>query len=217
MTPRWLALSVVVAFLFAVLGIAHTLWATRRFGSRRPLAPAVGGEDAGIRYALFAGMMPWAKESARKHVPTFLAGVVYHMGIAAGFIVLLAVLTSYNAAEPVRSILFSCLVGGAVAGAGLLVKRQATYALRAISTPDDYMANGLVTAFVIAAAATLRAGQFAVPFLAIAVLLLLYVPLGKIRHCALFFVSRITFGRFFGRRGVLPRPAAPIGDSRAGR
>ncbi len=112
--------------------------------------------------------------------------------------------------------LFWCLVGGAVAGAGLLVKRPATFALRAISTPDDYVANVLVTAFVIAAAATVRTGKFAVPFLAIAVLLLLYVPLGKIRHCALFFVSRITFGRFFGRRGVLARPAAHVGDSHAG-
>jgi hypothetical protein len=33
-----------------------------------------------------------------------------------------------------------------------------------------------------------------------------YVPLGKIRHCLYFFFSRIFFGKFFGRRGVLPHP-----------
>ncbi len=36
-----------------------------------------------------------------------------------------------------------------------------------------------------------------------AILLLLYVPLGKIYHMLLFFVSRALFGLQFGRRGVL--------------
>jgi hypothetical protein len=36
----------------------------------------------------------------------------------------------------------------------------------------------------------------------------LYIPLGKIRHCVFFFYTRILFGAFFGRRGVLPNRVA---------
>ena len=37
----------------------------------------------------------------------------------------------------------------------------------------------------------------------ITIVVLLYVPVGKIRHCFFFFYSRILFGMFFGRRKVL--------------
>jgi hypothetical protein len=217
MFPRWLAVLVVVAAWFALAGLWHTVWATRRFGQRRPLAPPTGSELEGIQYALFAGMMPWAKESARRHLPTFAAGVMYHVGIAAGFLVLVATLLSQHLGAMATTTLFTLSVVGAAAGAGLLVKRQATFALRAISTPDDFVANSLVTAFLIAAATTLKVPRFAALFLVIATLLLVYMPLGKIRHCVLFFVSRITFGRFFGRRGVLPHRTAEVGDSHVGR
>jgi hypothetical protein len=37
-----------------------------------------------------------------------------------------------------------------------------------------------------------------------AVLLLVYAPLGKIRHCLFFFSTRSQLGAFFGRRGTYP-------------
>jgi hypothetical protein len=43
--------------------------------------------------------------------------------------------------------------------------------------------------------------------MAAAIVLLLYVPLGKIRHCLFFFATRYHTGIYFGRRGTLP-PAA---------
>ena len=37
-----------------------------------------------------------------------------------------------------------------------------------------------------------------------AMVLLCYAPLGKIRHCLFFFLSRYHLGRHFGRRGTFP-------------
>jgi hypothetical protein len=105
---------------------------------------------------------------------------------------------------------------GAVAGIGLLVKRATTLVLRAISTPDDVISNGLVTLFLILAAVTIRVPSAGTGFLIVGAVLFLYIPLGKIRHCLLFFSSRISFGRFFGRRGVLPHDASQAEESHVG-
>ena len=38
----------------------------------------------------------------------------------------------------------------------------------------------------------------------VAMLLLAYAPLGKIRHCLFFFIARGHLGRHYGRRGTFP-------------
>jgi hypothetical protein len=217
MTPFWLRALVVAAGLFAAGGLTTTILATRRFRPRQPLAPPEGSEWQGVQYALFAGMMPWAKESARRHLPTYFTGITYHVGIAAGLLTLVTTLLSSEATGIAKIVLSVLTILGAAAGIGLLAKRAVTPALRAISTPDDVISNGLVTLFLVAAASTLWTPQFAIVFLVIATVLLVYMPVGKIRHCFLFFVSRITFGRFFGRRRVLPHPAVEPGESHVGR
>ena len=47
-------------------------------------------------------------------------------------------------------------------------------------------------------------------WLAEAVLLLVYAPLGKIRHCLFFFTTRYQLGAFFGRRGTFPPAGASM-------
>ena len=161
-------------------------------------------------------MMPWAKESARQHLLTYFTGIIYHLGIACGFVVLVAATLSWQFTDTLKVTLLILTLLGAVAGIGLLVKRAVTSSLRAISTPDDVISNGLVTIFLIAAATTLWVPMATYAFLIITILLLVYIPLGKIRHCFLFFCSRITFGRFFGRRGVLPRQTLNAKDLNVG-
>ena len=204
MAPRWLSYVVIAAAAFAVCGLLYTLRISREFAPRRNFAPAKGSERAGIRYALFAGMMPWAKESASQHLLTYFTGILYHFGIAAAFIVLIATLVSYEVSGSAVTVLIAVTLVGAVAGIGLLVKREVNRTLRSISTPDDFLSNGLVTIFLVVAAATLWKPEFSAAFLIIATMLFLYIPAGKIRHCLLFFSSRVTFGSFFGRRDVLP-------------
>jgi hypothetical protein len=215
--PNWLTLLVIAAAMIAVAGLLITIRTAMKFGQRRNFAPATGSEGRGIRYALFTGMMPWAKESARQHLPTYFVGIIYHLGIASGFLVLLATLLSIPLSDSESALFIVFTTVGAAAGLALLVKRAVTPSLRAISTPDDVLSNGLVTIFLIAAAATLRTPQLTTVFLLISVMLFLYIPLGKIRHCFLFFCSRISFGRFFGRRGVLPQPTVEVEDSHVGR
>jgi hypothetical protein len=42
--------------------------------------------------------------------------------------------------------------------------------------------------------------------------LLLYAPLGKLRHVVFLLASRRWSGAYFGRRGVRPNPKAPGTD-----
>ncbi|MDM7914702.1 MAG: hypothetical protein QUU85_05470, partial [Candidatus Eisenbacteria bacterium] len=96
------------------------------------------------------------------------------------------------------------LAAGLAGGVFLLVKRIARPPMRRLSHPDDYIANGLTTGFVALAFARTLCPAAEVPWLGLAMLLFLYVPIGKIRHCFFFFATRIHAGTFFGRRGVLP-------------
>ncbi len=217
MIAFWLILLLIAAALFAVFGLIFTIATSLKFGHRSELAPSSGSQWRGTQYALFAGMMPWAKESARQHLLTYFTGIIYHLGIACGFVILVATMLSWQFSETLEITLMVLTLAGAVAGIGLLVKRAVTLSLRAISTPDDVVSNGLVTIFLIAAAVTLWIPQITVAFLIITILLLVYIPLGKIRHCFLFFCSRITFGRFFGRRGVLPHQTLSAKDTNVGR
>jgi hypothetical protein len=78
--------------------------------------------------------------------------------------------------------------------------------LRGLSTPDDHFAVWLLTVFMVAAALAVWNVTFLIPFYIISAIMLVYLPMGKIRHCLYFFFSRIFFGKFFGRRAVFPHP-----------
>ena len=52
--------------------------------SRRDLSPAKGSPWTGMVYAFTLGMAPWAKESTRRHMLSYLRGVAFHIGIFAG-------------------------------------------------------------------------------------------------------------------------------------
>jgi len=179
---------------------------TLTFGRRRLHSQARGNRAGGVAYAFGRGMMPWEKESARKHLPTYAAGMIYHAGIFAAILYALLLAASVSPDGAVLAVFRALMAAGFAFGAGLLLKRILKPAMRYLSCPDDYLSNVLVDLFVLSGllASFLRA---AVPvFFALAVLTFLYMPLGKIRHCFFFFYSRILFGSYFGRRGVLPHP-----------
>jgi uncharacterized membrane protein YphA (DoxX/SURF4 family) len=77
--------------------------------------------------------------------------------------------------------------------------------LRELSNPDDYISNILVTAFQILMGLALAFGSKFTPCLFLAAgLLLLYIPLGKLKHLLYFFAARWQLGLFYGSRGVWP-------------
>ena len=176
------------------------------FGRRVLLARAAGDPAAGVRYAFTKAMLPQAKESVRMHLPSYAAGMVFHLGTFVAFG--LVALTLARIGLPRRS----CGSGGSprwpapLGGLALLAKRALTPHLRGLSTPDDFVANLLTTSFVVLAGAASLHPPLQAAWLVAAAVLLVYVPIGKIRHCFFFFSSRAYLGAFFGYRGTFPSP-----------
>jgi nitrate reductase gamma subunit len=145
-------------------------------------------------------MAPQAKESVRMNPLSYLAGVLYHGGVFAAFALLGLRLGNFHRPKALAAV---ALVG-ALGGFALFGKRLLKAHLRGLSSPDDFVSNILATAFAtLAGAVTLRQGLESA-WLMVAIALLVYMPIGKIRHCVFFFSTRYHSGAFFGRRGVFP-------------
>jgi nitrate reductase gamma subunit len=204
-----LVVGVIGAALFCGAALVFLVWRTRSFGQGDTFSVSRGDTGKGILYAFGQGMMPWEKESARRHLISYTAGFLYHFGIFAALFWLILQIASLNAGGFVISALRMLTGAGLLAGLGLFLKRCLRPMMRSISCPDDYIANLLVDVFMGAAFAGMFFHRLKAPLYAVAMLLFLYIPLGKIRHCIFFFYSRILFGCFFGKRGVFPRTNDP--------
>ncbi len=156
----------------------------------------------GILYSLTFSMLPWRKDSSRRHPWTYVGGMLMHVGIFATLLFALgrALWSWPDWLVPIFGVVAAI---GWVGTFGLFLKRITQSFMHAISSPDDYLANALVQFYllggVLAVFVPVASGLWSFS----SVLLLIYVPVGKIYHMLLFFVSRILFGLQFGRRGVL--------------
>lgn len=204
-------ITVVAAAVYTLAALTLMLTRTAARVAKPTFAVSAGSESSGIAYAFFKGMLPSEKESVRKHLPTFTGGLLYHAGIFAAFVLLGLELTRTYVLGTVASVLQIVIALGLVAGLALLVKRIVLRKMRIISTPDDFITNGLVDLFLALSLMATMSQTILPLYFMVTVLLLLYVPLGKIRHCVFFFCTRTIFGRLFGRRGVLPHPAQEKG------
>ena len=185
-------------FLLMILRSAVVL----RRGYRVELGSPKGSPKRGILYSLTFSMLPWKKDSTRRHPWTYAAGLGMHLGI---FLTILFALGRRFARWPewALPIFGAAAAVGLLSTLGLFVKRGTKRYMQAISTRDDFCANLLVQLYLLGGCLTAffpAAGAF---WRLTAILLLVYVPLGKIYHMLLFFVSRTLFGLQFGRRGVL--------------
>ena len=148
-------------------------------------------------------MSPAHKESAMLHLPTYIAGMAFHAGIFYGFFWLVLLFFGLQTGEPFRIVSFYLLLISAACGTGLLIKRVSLTKMRNLSNADDYFSNLLVTGFLVLVALTLVMNSTNNLFIYSAILLL-YIPLGKLRHSIYFATTRIHLGVFYGRRGVWP-------------
>ncbi len=149
-------------------------------------------------------MLPWEKESVAKHPLSFIAGIFYHLGIGTAFFILYAGMLGFEPDSGAAEILRVVVLTGTFSGLGLLLKRMVKPTLRQLSCPEDFLSNLVVDFFLLI---TVLEQSDLIPvavWRTAAVLLLLYIPVSKIRHCFFFFYTRILFGVFFGRRGVYP-------------
>jgi hypothetical protein len=173
-------------------------------GDRKPLAASKGTVSGAVLYSLTGAMLPWKKESARRHTAVYILGVGYHLGVFLGFTWLIAFLLDADVPQVVRSLSAGLLALTALCGLALLVRRVADPKLRYFSNPDDYVSNIMVTTFQAVTAAGLIRSDLIPGIFISAGILLLYIPLGKLRHAIYFVLARVYLGQFYGRRGVWP-------------
>jgi len=201
---QWLTIS---AFAFCLAGCLWHLLRLIRLGKPADLAKPAGSESAGISYSFINAMSPAKKESAYLHLPTYTAGILYHMGTFTSFILLIFNFFRIIPTGIPLLLISAFLLMTALAGLFILIKRMIVLNIRALSNPDDYLSNILVTVFQAVTAVCLIEGQSTVcsyPYLC-ASLLLLYIPVGKLKHLVYFFAARYHLGVFYGRRGVWPQ------------
>jgi hypothetical protein len=197
--------GVILSFGFTFITLCYFVFKTYHFNKKKVYSRSQGNGLKGIIYALGRGLAPWEKESAVKHLPTYLAGFFYHAGIFAALFYLLSLVISLRLGSFTASVIRISIFIAIICGFGLFIKRSLKPQIRRISCPDDFASNFLVDVFLVVALVNTYRGDLRTAFFAVAIVLLLYIPVGKIRHCFFFFYSRILFGFFFGRRGVLPQ------------
>jgi nitrate reductase gamma subunit len=149
-------------------------------------------------------MAPWAKEGTRLHVIAYMRGVAFHLGVFLGLAVLIASPWLGGISQLSRGILGVGIAVGAILGLAGLLARLVETNLKALSTPDDYFAVLIVSLFLATEALWLFFPQAQTIFYLTSAVMLVYTPLGKIRHCIYFAASRLFYGKFIGGHAVLP-------------
>ena len=149
-------------------------------------------------------MSPFKKESAYLHWPTYIAGIFYHLGIFVSVFLFILIFSGISIPEIVQLIIGGFLVISALSGILILIKRIFNKELRALSNPDDFIFNILVDAFLIFTILFFFLENMEAYYYLSASLLLLYIPLGKLKHALYFFAARYQLGLFYGRRNVWP-------------
>jgi len=200
----FLRIGIIFSFLFSVVSLSILVLKTFSFGKKPLYAEPKGSNIKGILYAFGLGMMPWEKESARKHLPTYIAGIVYHAGVFGALFYLFSLIFSFGLAKGFVFFLRLLFIIGILNGLALLFKRIFLPTIKKISCPDDFAANIIVDIFLVCALIHTYFMSAAPLFFLVAIMMFLYIPVGKIRHCFFFFYIRILYGIFYGRRDILP-------------
>lgn len=175
-----------------------------RLGNPKDYAPAAGKTGPAIRYSFTGAMNPMKKESAFLHLPTYVSGILYHLGTFLAIFLFFIILLNIRIEGITAGIFaaFFLITGGC--GAGILIKRFVRHELRSLSSPDDYISNLLVTCFQLITAISLLVPAALPLYFILTSLLLLYFPVGKLKHAIYFFAARYHLGLFYGWRGVWP-------------
>jgi hypothetical protein len=135
-------------------------------------------------------------------LPTYAAGIIYHLGTFLSIILFFLFLFEFNFNAQINLLLSASLIIAGVCGLGILFKRMLKKGLRQLSNPDDYISNALVTGFQFITAINLL--YYTPLYFILVSILLLYLPVGKLKHSIFFFAARYHLGFFYGRRGVWP-------------
>lgn len=190
-----------------VFSLAAFGWRLRIFNRlARPVdrAKSKGEIKSGVLYAYTLGMAPWSKESTRRHMVSYLRGVAFHLGIFLCLALLIVSPWMHLVPSILRIILAVCAGAGAVFGFFGFAMRLVEHNLKAVSTMDDLFSVFLVSLFQVFASLWLLIPGLLPVFYLASIVMLVYAPFSKIRHCIYFAYSRLFYGKFIGTRAVLP-------------
>lgn len=165
--------------------------------------PSDNAKNAAV-YAFTKSMSPGKKESAYQHLPTYATGMVFHLGTFFSFGLLIMVFFNVTMSSWASHASTLCIAISIICGFAIFLKRVFNDALRSLSLPDDYFSNLLVCGFQFITALTIYNGTSHGLVFIYASFMMLYIPLGKLKHTIYFFASRIYLSRFYGKRGVWP-------------
>lgn len=179
-----------------------------RLGKPKDLSDPSGSVSQGVIYANTKAMMPTNKESAYLHLPTYTAGIIYHIGTFMAILVYFISFTPLLNLWPALWTIAGCgFVISSICGTALFFKRCVSKNLKIMSNIDDYLSNLFTTLLHIMTALLLWFSDnsliSSLYYIEVS-LLLLYIPLGKLKHMLYYFAARYHLGFFYGWRNVWP-------------
>ena len=201
---NWVMWLTYCALAVCLASIIFHITRLLKLGFPKDYSVKSGNTDKAIFYAFTGAMNPKAKESAFLHLPTYLLGILYHLGTFVSIPLFFLFLFELRIPQVVTRILAVFILITALSGFTILIKRIALKKLSSLSNPDDYISNILVSLFQLVTVFYLLHDPFRILYFIIASCLLLYLPIGKLRHAIYFFSARIHLGFFYGWRGVWP-------------
>jgi hypothetical protein len=192
------------AFLICFISLTYHFIRLIRQGLPKDYSHKIGDLKSAIAYSFIGAMNPLKKESAYLHLPTYTAGILYHIGTFVSIALYFLFLFNVSFAYSLHWVLICILIASSVSGLGIFLKRIIVKKLRFLSNPDDYVSNFLVTMFQIFTLLLLVSETFTSYYFISTGLLFLYLPLGKLKHLLYFFAARYHLGLYYGWRGVWP-------------
>lgn len=200
----WYKILAIVSLSICLTSSLYHIIRLIRLGKPTDFSKKAGNTVQGIRYSFTGAMSPKHKESAFLHLPTYTAGLIFHLGTFLAISLFFALLLSFEMLEPLKTVFAVFLAISGLCGIGILAKRVLSLKLRSLSSVDDYFSNIIVTSFQLITAYVLVLSDGQMAFFILSSILLLYFPLGKLKHAIYFFAARYHLGLFYGWRGTWP-------------
>ena len=193
-----------IAFVLCLAALTYHLIRLIKLGSPNDYSRQRGNVTAAVAYSFLGAMDPRKKESAYLHLPTYAAGLLFHGGTFISIVLFPFLFANVHIGNILQWSVAGFLTLSMGSGIGILLKRIAIGKIRSLSNPDDYLSNLLVTLFQLATLLMMVQEGFAAYYFISISLLLLYLPVGKLKHALYFFAARYHLGLFYGWRGIWP-------------
>jgi len=193
-----------LSFALCFISLLYHLIRLVKLGKPQDFSSPLGNVGPAIRFAFTKAMNPLKKESAFLHLPTYTAGIFYHLGTFLSLFIFGLFLFNVEPFGILRWLFIGFLMASGFNGIGILVKRTVKKELRSLSNPDDFISNILVTSLQLITAFTLFDNRLLPVYFILVSVFFLYIPVGKLKHTVYFFAARYHLGFFYGWRGVWP-------------